>query len=365
VFTPARVIATLAIVMASAAPALADGPTRRDDAYHAAQFLGGQHDANYAEWWYFNLVDETEDLHCAFTYTVIDPANRSGFGLSSVTAIVYTGAGDFTETAAYPTTSFLASSEQADVIIAGGSPLTWNTVRVLGDDLYHVAGAIHQQHDVSWNLLYVRRSEAWLGLDNGAVGVFPWERMSWLQYMPAAIVTGEVTIDGRRFQVANAAGYHDHNWGEWVPFTVTWNWTQITGSFYTFSLGDFPNSTTGAVTLEMFGERTVFTKDQYRLLHGQWSFDAVNNLWVPATTLVIAQNENRLLVVSIRASGIVPVRPPPELPLPLVPVIYEQSAAYSGVLFELGAAGEWRPALTFEGPGFNEYTGISTVRQIP
>jgi len=355
-----RLLAALFTLIAASASAAE--PARRDDAYHAAQFADGQHDANYAEWWYFNLVDPAQNLRCAVTYTVIDPGNRSGFGLSSVTAIVYTADGNFTDTDVYPTTSFAASAEQADVLIAGGSPFTWNTVRVLSDDVYQVAGAVHHDHEVSWNLLYVRRRAApWLGLDNAAVGVFPWERMSWLQYMPSALVTGEVVVDGRRFQVVNAEGYHDHNWGEWVPFSLKWNWTQFTGGWFTFSLGDFQHSPTGVVSFESFGDRTVFTKDQYRVLQGQWTYDAANNLWFPEKTLVIAANDNRLLIVSIGATVTVPVRPPPQLPLPLVPVIYEQIAGYSGVLWARDPAGAWRVLTSFTGPGFNEYTGISAV----
>ena len=251
-----------ALFILSAVPGSAADPARRDDAYHAAQFRDGQHDANYAEWWYFNLTDPSQDLQLAVTYMVIDPANLTGVGLSSVAAIAYSPAGAFTETAVYPATSFLASAEQADVLIAGGAPPTWNSVRVLGDDVYQVAGAIHQQHDVSWNLVYLRRSAAWLGIDRAAVGVFPWETMGWLQYMPSAFVTGEVVVDGRAFHVTNVRGYHDHNWGEWIPFTVKWNWAQYAGPGLTFSIGDFMNNATGVVSVESFGQRTVFEKDQ-------------------------------------------------------------------------------------------------------
>ena len=349
-----------ALFILSAVPGSAAEPARRDDAYHAAQFLDGQHDANYAEWWYFNLTDPSQDLQLAVTYMVIDPANLTGVGLSSVAAIAYTPAGAFTETAVYPTTAFLASTEQADVLIAGGTPVTWNAVRVLGDDVYQVTGSIHEQHDVSWNLVYLRRSAAWLGIDRAPVGVFPWEMMSWLQYMPSAFVTGEVVVDGRAFHVTNVRGYHDHNWGEWIPFTVKWNWAQYAGAGLTFSIGDFMSNATGVVSVESFGQRTVFEKDQYRLVHGAWKYDAVNELWFPDTTLVLAQTEDLVLVVSISATDTVPVLPPPQLPLPLVPVIYEQTADYTGWLWEKDQAGEWRLARTFRGPGFKEYTGVTS-----
>ncbi len=357
-----RSLLALALVGACAVPASAADPARHDDAYHGTQFAGGSHDASYAEWWYFNLIDPAQNVQLAVTYMVIDPANLTGFGLSSVAAIAYTPSGAFTETAVYPTTSFAASSEQADVIIAGGTPATWNAVHVLGDDVYQVAGAIHQQHDISWNLVYWRRAAAWLGADGAHVGVLQWEAMSWLQYMPSAFVTGDVTIDGHMFHVANVRGYHDHNWGEWVPFDVTWNWAQFAGAGIDFSIGDFRNSATGVISVDSYGDRTVFDKGQYQIVHGQWTYDPANQLWFPQTTLVMGQTADRILIVSINVNATVPVRPPPQLPLPLVPVIYEQTADYAGWLWERDTTGAWHLTRTFGGPGFKEYTGVSSVR---
>jgi hypothetical protein len=94
----------------------------RDDAYHFASFRDGVHDANFVEWWYFNVSDPSRGLDVAMTYTVIDPSNQSGAGTASVTAIAYTTDGQFTETSVHPVTSFIASAERADVLIAGGSP---------------------------------------------------------------------------------------------------------------------------------------------------------------------------------------------------------------------------------------------------
>ena len=357
--------AALALFLPIAHPssAAAADPTRRDDAYHLAQFSDGQHDENFVEWWYFNLQDPAQGLELAVTYAVLDPANLTGFGLSSVSAIAYTAAGHFTDTAVYPTTQFHASSQQADVLIPGGSPASWNYIKVLSDDIYRVAGSIHREHDVSWNLLYVRRDRGWFGLDRERVGVFPWEQMSWLQYMPAAFVTGEVAIDGHTYQVSNTRGYHDHNWGEWIPFTVTWNWAQFTGPGLTFAIGDFINSATGVVSVDSFGARTVFEKQQYQIVHGGWSYDAANQLWFPTTTVVQGQTEDRFLVVSMSAIDTVPLRPPPQLPLPLVPVIYEQTAIYAGWLWERDQTGDWRLTRTFRGQGFKEYTGVTAVNK--
>jgi hypothetical protein len=316
--------------------------TRRDDAFHFAQFRDGQHDANYAEWWYFNLIDRAQGLELALTYAVIDPANLTGFGTASVVAIAYTPNARFTETAVYPSTAFAASADQADVLVAGGSPFTLNIVQVLSDDVYQTG--------------------AWLGADREHVGVFPWEQMSWLQYMPGALVAGDVTIDGHVYHVANTRGYHDHNWGEWVPFTVAWNWAQYFEPGLNFSIGDFRNSATGVVSVDVSGERTVFAKNEYVLIHDGWNYDAANQVWFPSRTWMYAQNALRTLIVSMGARETVPVRPPPQLPLPLVPVIYEQTADFIGWLWDRNSAGEWTFTRAFGGAGYKEYTGISPVQ---
>src|SRR5260221_12000317 len=93
--------------------------TRSDDAYHFASFEDGQHDASYAEWWYFNLADPEQDVEFAFAYAVLDPANHSGLGLASVLAMVYRPAGRFQQGAYLPSEPFSASHEQAHVASAG------------------------------------------------------------------------------------------------------------------------------------------------------------------------------------------------------------------------------------------------------
>ena len=314
--------------------------------------------AAYAEWWYFNLEDPEHGVRLAVTYMVLDPANLSRFGGAFVTAIVYTPDGQFTETSVHPPSAFLASSEQADVLIAG-VPWSPNYVRVLTDDTYRIAGAIDQEHRVSWDLRYVRRAAPWLGADRQHVGVLPWENMSWLQYMPGAAVTGAVEIDGRQYRVANVRGYHDHNWGTWIPFTVAWNWAQYFEPGLNFSIGDFRRSPAGAVSIDVLGERTVFAKDEYVLVHEAWTYDAGHGLWFPGQTWLSAQNDRQALIVRMRAHATVPVLPPDYLPLPFVPVIYEQTADFRGWLWEKDQAGTWVLIRSFGGDGFKEYTGIA------
>lgn len=333
--------------------------TRRDDAYHFASYAAGEHAVNYAEWWYFNVFDAATGTQFAFTYSILDPANHSGFGAASVTSIVYTNQGHFTDTSTYSPASFFASDAQADVVIAGDSARALSFVQVLGDDAYRIVGSTSGSHSVSWNLLYVRQAGAWFGADREHVGLFPWEQMSWLQYMPGASVWGTVAVDGNVYEVTGARGYHDHNWGEWVPFTVTWNWAQYFEPGLAFSIGDFRNSDAGVASIEYLGRRSTFSKNQYRIVHGGWLYDSADADWFPTTTWLYAQNDEVTLIVSLRALDTVPVLPPAEIPLPLVPVIYEQTAAIRGWMWAKAATGEWTFVRAFDGGGFNEYTDIT------
>jgi hypothetical protein len=91
----------LSIVLVEAssafALALASSPTARDDGYHYSRFRDGQHDWNYVEWWYLNVIDEASGLRLAFTYSVLDPDDLTGFGSAGVMAVAYVPGDSFHE----------------------------------------------------------------------------------------------------------------------------------------------------------------------------------------------------------------------------------------------------------------------------
>ena len=321
----------------------------------------------YAEWWYFNLIDPAQNLQLAVTYTVIDPANLSTFGLSSVAAIAYTPAGAFTETAVYPTTSFLASTEQADVVIAGGSPASVERGpraerrRVPGR---RVGACSSTPCRGTWCISAARpRGSAPTRLP---VGVSPWEKMSWLQYMPSAFVSGDVVVDGRTFHVTNVRGYHDHNWGEWVPFGVKWNWAQYAGPRAHVLDRRLPEQRVRRRQRRVVRPVAPCSRrSQYRLVHGDWQYDACQRSSGIRTRRWCSRQSRGTHAhrVDARRSTPCPCVRRRSLPLPLVPVIYEQTADYVGLLVGKRSGGRtWQLARTFRGPGFKEYTGVTTVR---
>ena len=321
--------------------------TPADDAFHYSQFADGRHDGHYAEWWYFNFFDQQNDIQAIFTYFIADPENRSGFGLAQMVAVAYTSQGIVSEVDVYSPSVFSASYDGADVQIDA------NTIQVIDPNTYRIAGA-GQNGRLSWDLIYAGQVEPWFAADRMAVGRFPWEQMSWLVYMPGAAVSGHLEVDGRVYSIS-APGYHDHNWGEWIPTNTLWNWAQYFEPGLAFELGDFINQPVGVATLELQGERTVFTKDQYQLSHTRWAFDVENRVRYPIETTLRAESETRLLVLNMQAIETHPLRGDLPRPMPDA-LIYEQTARYDGQLWEKNAQGEWVVSASFTGNGFKEYT---------
>jgi hypothetical protein len=350
------------LFLCAAGAALADAGappvTRQDDAYHFASFAGGRHEGLFAEWWYFNLVDAEQGVQAIFAYSVVDPADRTGRGLSSVLAVAYVPGGPVQQGAYLPPSALIASPEQADVSVGEGLP-SESHVEVIDDGQYRITGTVDGDHHIAWDLVYERESASWFAADRRPVGRFPWELMSWLVYMPSASVNGTVTVDGHAFEVHGARGYHDHNWGEWIPGLVTWNWAQYSDARVRVAVGDFPKVAEGTVGVDLDGRQTVFAKPQYQVTHSAWRFDAVYKRWFPTRTRVRAESDTMALDVRFQALDTVPIVPP--LQLPVLPVVYEQTADITGKLWRKTPSGERRLLASFAGMGFKEYTSLAIV----
>jgi hypothetical protein len=346
--------------------------TPADDAYHYAEWADGRHDVFYTEWWYFNLHDESAGVDAIFSYFVTDPADIAGVGQVQMVAVAATPEGHVSALDRYPAAAFSADDQAADVSIGG------NRARAVGDGTYRITGTSLDGR-LGWDLEYAPDSTPWFGADRMPVGRLGWELMSWLVQMPRAHVTGTVTVDGQP-HVIRATGYHDHNWGEWIPTDATWNWAQFSSPRLSLEVGDFIGKPVGVVALDVDGVRTVFTPDQYNLVHTRWAWDRVNRLFYPTESVLTADNGALRLQVTLRALATEPLRG--DLPLPLKDlIIYEQTARYDGQVWEwvpaagdpaaagdgVGSmagsaddattAGEWRVRASLRGIGFKEYTG--------
>jgi hypothetical protein len=317
-----------------------------DDAYHYDYFADGDHDGNYVEWWYFNLF--AENIQVIFSYAIIDPENYTGLGMTAVGAVAYTPQGVVNESDSFPQDRFSASYDQADVRIED------NTIEVIDSDTYRIVGSIGDGR-VQWDLIYTRQADSWFGGDREKVGLFPWEQMSWLVYMPGAYVSGEVQIDEEVYSVNKVLGYHDHNWGEWIPTNALWNWAQYFEPGLALEMGDFVNKPAGIVGIEYQGTRTVFVKEEYCLIHTQWAFDGETQKRVPIITWLYAENDTTRLIIRLETLETEGLRVEVPFPLPDI-IIYEQTAHYEGWLWDKRSDGKWELLGSFRGNGFKEYT---------
>lgn len=357
---------------ANAAPAVA----LADDGYHRALWADGRHDASYTEWWYFNFDDPRTGVKAIFSYFVTNPGDIAGLGQAQMVAVAGTPDGGVSAMDMYPPAAFSASAERADVSIGPGAGADLNTVRVApdggGPPVYLINGASRDGR-LRWDLAYAAEAAPWLAADPMPVGRLAWEKMSWLVFMPRARVTGSMTVDGREY-VIDAPGYHDHNWGEWIPTDALWNWAQFSApgggtpgagtAGVALEVGDFIGKPIGVVSIDLDGERTVFTRDQYTLVHARWAWDSVNGLFYPVESLLTADNGSLRVQVTMRALETAPLRG--DLPAPLKDlIIYEQTARYDGAVSDRApgaagaagaAAGEWRQRALLAGTGFKEYT---------
>lgn len=351
---PVALVLVSAPVFAPVAPAQDVLPI--DDAYHYRFFANGRHDRNYVEWWYFNFFDARQGVQAIFTYFIADPEDLSGRGLAQLVSVAYTSQGIVGGVDVYSPDSFSASYAQADVQIDA------NAIQVIDRDTYRVVGASRDGR-LSWDLIYVRDAASWFAADSLEVGRLPWERMSWLIYMPGAEVSGRMVVDGQVYAIA-ARGYHDHNWGEWVFPNALWNWAQYSEPGLSFEMGDFINQPAGVASIEFQGDRTVFTKEQYQLTHTRWAFDVENRKRYPTETRLRADNGTRRLALTLRAIRTHPLRGHLPFPLPDV-IIYEQTAQCEGQLWEKNAAGEWVLLVSFDGDGFKEYAARTYGKSAP
>jgi hypothetical protein len=339
--------ALLAGLAGASSVAQEEGAALADDAYHFSSWADGRHDGSYTEWWYFNVFDAAHGVQAIFSYFVTNPADLLGGEKVQMVAVAYTAQGVVSEVDDYPPESFSAGAQQPDVTIGE------NRVRVIGADSYRVSGSTRDGR-MAWDLTYTRAAQPWFAADRMTVGSFPWETMSWLVSMPRAQVTGTLLVDGRPYEI-NAPGYHDHNWGEWVPTDGLWNWAQFSDGRLALEVGDFIGKPVGTVGIDLDGTRSVFSKDAYTFVHTRWWIDWQNGVWYPTESMLSAQNNNRKLQVTIRAIKTEPLRG--DLPFPLRDlIIYEQTARYDGTLWEKNASGEWVVASLIRGNGFKEFT---------
>jgi hypothetical protein len=215
--------------------------TPKDDAYH---YVADQlHNENYIEWWYFNFYDENKDVQFAVSYFVADPENLSYMGTARLVVFAYLpGQEPIVETMYFfdPANQFSADTEICDVSIGDvNSPVghAWAE----DENNYRVQGSVISINNIQWDLTYERQLGGyWYPGFAERVGLNKWEWLEWMLYMTGAEVTGQITVNGKSYDVEAVRGYHDHNWGQWLFFGTMWDWAQVSKPEDGFSLAWIP-----------------------------------------------------------------------------------------------------------------------------
>ena len=124
----------------------------------------------------------------------------------------------FTTTDVYGFDAYSGNTDNATLSIATA------TITVRDANTYDLAG-VSKDGSVQWHLTYTQESYPSREVFNVA-GV----SLDWISYMPAASVSGWVSVRGRRVALTAALGYHDHNWGAWPDTLFNWIWAQFSSN---------------------------------------------------------------------------------------------------------------------------------------
>ncbi len=114
--------------------------------------------------------------------------------------------------------------------------------------------------------------------------------------------------------------------------------------------------------MEYDGDATIFEKSQYVIFRSRWQYDSEHQQLYPERLTIFAHNrgENKLLFVTIESIKTAPIYKEAPKPSPSI-IIYEQTAHFSGALYEKGRYG-WSRLVSLDGNGFAEYTLLDWVR---
>lgn len=187
----------------------------RIDAFHLPDGPAAA-DSTWAEWHYFNLRSPDDDWWLYVTYLVGGRVRDGRWGGRMLATLVRT---DGTER------RFAANVEAEDVRFHTDRPdlsIGPSTVSLDPAGRYRIAAAVpaeQGQDTLRLDLLLTPEPRRYLPPVDVSPGGF---ESGYAVPVLAGGMTGRVCAGGRCREVANAPGYHDHNWGVWRD--VTWDW---------------------------------------------------------------------------------------------------------------------------------------------
>ncbi|MFO1460880.1 MAG: hypothetical protein U1G08_15920 [Verrucomicrobiota bacterium] len=323
-------------------------PTPRDDAFHYKYYTDSPGIFWYAEWWYFNFTDPVSGISGMCAINVFNPGNIDLLGLPALTAAIFPPGQTLVQaiTDYYELDSFTPSYENANTTLGSA-----NRITVVNESTYRVEAA-SRDGSMRLDLTYTRRDDPIFLAHDVRGDEEPWEISSWLVDMPAAVVNGTVTYQGVVYTLKDVRGYHDHDWGLWHVYARTWSWAQFCNPQreISFDLGVHAAFQVSDCYFRYRDLRIRFTQDQFKVTEDGWEHWDV--FWKYPTQLTFAgvdpTGQYRLEIAwTVRQTC--PIWKAPIL-------VYEQSADYTGTLFRKSPSGAWESIVTFQEPGFAEYT---------
>jgi len=177
----------------------------------------------YQEWWFFEFLDDKNDIQFFSNCSINNPGGISGGfprGCDFVAAVIVKGKPTMTSKQSDYMGNFKCSTEMLDVNMGDRIFITspgGDRIRFRGSD---------PAMNVSFDLVYSKNLPSW-NLQPLSMGNRPViDRMWYLPIMVSATVTGTIMLDGNEYRVDRCTGYHDHWYGS--PTQFRWSpWVNV------------------------------------------------------------------------------------------------------------------------------------------
>lgn len=179
--------------------------TLKDDAYHY------NNEKTYAEWWFFQVINETQDIHFYISYHLtkaVDTYITAGIGVFEGSKIY--------EIREYPAESeFYASYEKPDVKMGDCY------LEAQDENTFFINGNLNDgKNSAIWDLTFKRTAPAYDFIESAG-------ETEYLAYLPGSWVNGTINLNGKVYFLNNSYGYHDHNWGSGPYLPCQWAWAAV------------------------------------------------------------------------------------------------------------------------------------------
>jgi hypothetical protein len=179
--------------------------TLKDDAYHY------NNQEPYAEWWFFQVINETQDIHFYISYHIteaIDTYLTAGIG-------VFEGNKIYEIREAHPSSQFYASYDKPDVKMGDCY------LEAKDENTFIINGNLNDGKNCAiYNLTFKRTAPPYDFIES------PGET-EYLAYLPGAWVNGTIELNGYLYVLDKSYGYHDHNWGSGPYLPCQWAWAAV------------------------------------------------------------------------------------------------------------------------------------------